>query len=303
MNINNLRYFIRVVNSKGYTSAAKAEYMSTSAIFRSIRVLETELGVKLLEKVNRQIIPTEAGAKLYHIASGILDEYNNLKMFAATYSEHNHGSLQFGTMINTYVEKFVLNLIYEFNKKYPNCEVCLRDFSAANLEKMLIDQELDIALVPVFRHNHFDEDTRFNSLIISQDVLSPVMRRDNPLSNKKALNLVDISSNPLILPCTDPPEKDVVLSNLAANRLLSSKITKISSYLMRLSYVNQYNGITFYPFRFDLPSNMHNLIKVPFDVETRKAFEYKYTLLSLKSRPIPIVSTLFEMVRHTLPLG
>lgn len=63
--LNNLYFFARVVDFGSYTAAAEALGMQTSKLSRRVAALETELGVRLLNRTTRRLSLTEAG-KIFH---------------------------------------------------------------------------------------------------------------------------------------------------------------------------------------------------------------------------------------------
>jgi DNA-binding transcriptional LysR family regulator len=60
-----LAAFATVVRERSFTRAAAQMGVSQSALSQTIRVLETRLGLKLLNRTTRSVSPTEAGERLY----------------------------------------------------------------------------------------------------------------------------------------------------------------------------------------------------------------------------------------------
>jgi DNA-binding transcriptional LysR family regulator len=63
--LNNLYFFARVVDFGSYTAAAEALGLQTSKLSRRVGALESELGVRLLNRTTRKLSLTEAG-KTFH---------------------------------------------------------------------------------------------------------------------------------------------------------------------------------------------------------------------------------------------
>ena len=61
MNLHQLRIFCTVVEQRNYTKAADALFMTQPAVSLQIQALERSLQVKLLERVNQQLVVTEIG--------------------------------------------------------------------------------------------------------------------------------------------------------------------------------------------------------------------------------------------------
>lgn len=64
MDLKHLRVFVEVANSKGFARAAEKLHIAQAAISTSIRKLEEELGVVLLNRGERKISLTAEGKVL-----------------------------------------------------------------------------------------------------------------------------------------------------------------------------------------------------------------------------------------------
>jgi DNA-binding transcriptional LysR family regulator len=59
-----LNAFVAVARAKGFRDGARASGSSASGISEAVRRLEAQLGVRLLNRTTRSVVPTEAGARL-----------------------------------------------------------------------------------------------------------------------------------------------------------------------------------------------------------------------------------------------
>ena len=73
-----LRVFTTVVRKASFAEAAAAHNASPAFVSKRIRLLEQELGVKLLHRTTRRVAVTEQGERVYHWAQRILDEVEHL---------------------------------------------------------------------------------------------------------------------------------------------------------------------------------------------------------------------------------
>lgn len=69
MDFNRIAVFVRVVEERGFTAAARALGLPKSSISRSVALLEAALGVRLLHRSTRSVTLTEAGTAFYEQAS------------------------------------------------------------------------------------------------------------------------------------------------------------------------------------------------------------------------------------------
>ena len=73
MELEQLRVFAAVADEGSFTGAARRLYISHSTVSRTVTALEEELGVRLVERDNRFIALTKAGAVLREEAESLLD--------------------------------------------------------------------------------------------------------------------------------------------------------------------------------------------------------------------------------------
>jgi len=72
-NINDLVAFLAVARVRSFTKAAATLGVSQSALSRTMRGLEEQLGIRLLTRTTRSVSPTEAGARLLEMVGPHLD--------------------------------------------------------------------------------------------------------------------------------------------------------------------------------------------------------------------------------------
>src|SRR5215218_3966530 len=73
-NLEELNAFVAVARAGGFREAARASRNSASGLSEAVRRLETQLGVRLLNRTTRSVTPTEAGARLLDRLSPALAE-------------------------------------------------------------------------------------------------------------------------------------------------------------------------------------------------------------------------------------
>ncbi len=75
---DDLRVFITVVRKSSFAAAAQALDASPAYVSKRLRLLEQELGVKLLHRTTRRVVVTEEGERIFHWAQRILDDMEHL---------------------------------------------------------------------------------------------------------------------------------------------------------------------------------------------------------------------------------
>jgi DNA-binding transcriptional LysR family regulator len=74
IDLNDLKAILTVARAKGFRDGARASGSSASRLSEAVRRLETELGVRLLHRTTRSVVPTEAGQRLLDRLGPALNE-------------------------------------------------------------------------------------------------------------------------------------------------------------------------------------------------------------------------------------
>jgi DNA-binding transcriptional LysR family regulator len=77
--IEQLRYLVATVDHGTMTGAAAAVHVSQPALTRSVRALERELGVPLLQRAGTRLVATDAGARVVESARRVLAEVQTIE--------------------------------------------------------------------------------------------------------------------------------------------------------------------------------------------------------------------------------
>src|SRR5437660_962525 len=74
-----LRAFTSLARTGSFTLAAKELYLSQSAVSHSMKALEQDVGCRLLDRVGKKVLLTQAGEQLLHHAQKILSEMSQAR--------------------------------------------------------------------------------------------------------------------------------------------------------------------------------------------------------------------------------
>lgn len=70
---------LKVSELKSYTKAAQQLSITQPAVSQHIKALEQELGVRIFERINGQLVVTKQGEEVVKCAKKMLGLYNNLR--------------------------------------------------------------------------------------------------------------------------------------------------------------------------------------------------------------------------------
>lgn len=122
LDLNDFRFFVRIVDHGGFTAASRALEVPKSTLSHRIMKLETDLGVRLLNRTSRHVGVTEAGQDFYEHAVSVLREAEMAETVVRQRLSEPCGTVRVTASVSTM--HFALNdMITDFLKKFPKVDV------------------------------------------------------------------------------------------------------------------------------------------------------------------------------------
>ncbi|WP_339733490.1 LysR family transcriptional regulator [uncultured Gimesia sp.] len=191
MEVDQLRYFLRVAERGNFTRAAEELLISQPALSRSIQKLEDELGQPVFERKTRSLALTEAGILLQSRAQQILTLIEDTK---AEISDDGHtGQIRVGA-IPTIAPYFLPDFLRQFSTEFPEATLIVQEETTDKLLHRCTQGEIDLAILalPVpARYLEVEE--------LFQEELLLVLPPEHPLVEKTKIRLADIKPFPFVL--------------------------------------------------------------------------------------------------------
>ncbi len=123
--LNELTVFVKAVELKSISAAARHLRLSAAAASHRILQLEEQMGVRLLNRTTRSLQPTEAGVTFYEHALEVLDAVERAENSMATASGAPTGTLRVTAPLG-FGRRLLAPLVSEFHDLYPRVEIRLR---------------------------------------------------------------------------------------------------------------------------------------------------------------------------------
>jgi len=140
--LNNLYFFAKVVDFGSYTAAAKALGLQTSKLSRRVAALETELGVRLINRTTRRLSLTEAGKTFHRHCLALLDEAQAARDAMSQILASPQGLVRISCPTGL-LQGGVADILARFLAKHPRVRI---ELDATNRRVDVVDEGLDIAL-------------------------------------------------------------------------------------------------------------------------------------------------------------
>ncbi|MCF6293130.1 MAG: LysR family transcriptional regulator, partial [Robiginitomaculum sp.] len=134
--------FVSVVESGGFSPAARKLGVSKSAVSKRITQLESHLGVQLLYRTTRRLSLTEAGERYYENAVKALAYANEAEDSATQLQTRPQGRLRINIPMS-FGRLHIAPLIPQFLEQYPDIQI---DMTMDDRVVDLVEGGIDIAI-------------------------------------------------------------------------------------------------------------------------------------------------------------
>src|SRR5258705_9021665 len=122
INLGDLNRFLAVARAKGFRDGARASGGSASGLSEAVRRLETHLGVRLLHRTTRSVVPTEAGQRLLERLGPALNEVQAALDVVNNFRDRPAGTLRLNVPVSA--ARLVLPAIVPpFLAAYPEIQM------------------------------------------------------------------------------------------------------------------------------------------------------------------------------------
>lgn len=120
--LGDLSAFVAVARARGFRDGARASGLSASGLSEAVRRLETRLGVRLLNRTTRSVVPTEAGFRLLERLTPALGEVEAALDVMNGFRDRPAGTLRLNVPVSA--ARLVLpRIVPPFLAAYP--DICL----------------------------------------------------------------------------------------------------------------------------------------------------------------------------------
>jgi DNA-binding transcriptional LysR family regulator len=153
--LQNMRYFLRVVETGSFTAAAQQMGSTTAQASRAVSDLESHLHTRLLQRTTRRVALTDAGSRYMRRCEQILACVDEAEAEAADAQAHPAGKLKIHAL-NSFGQHYVVPMISQYRERYPLVNV---ELTLSQRMPDLLEDGYDVAMAMA------PDDLRDSSLI------------------------------------------------------------------------------------------------------------------------------------------
>lgn len=264
MRIEQLQYLCEVAKRRSINLAADKLHIAQQTLSSSIKALEKELDVKLLDRTYQGVFPTPIGQEVINWAEDVMNGLDFLKLKILAEKENTiTGDLYVGTDhgINLLI---MAKVVSYFHKFHAQINLRVTDMSRTEIEAAVLDKSIDVGLI--VHYGHLPPILAQDSPLVYVEILHYTffarVNKANPLASEEMISLRSLLNYPLAVydPSTSDYQKMIdklesytkpriwkthnpfVASQLVSMDQAVSLAVKVNNYMPPL-FNDDYNGL------------------------------------------------------------
>lgn len=278
VNLRHLRVFIAIADAVSFTRAAEELLLSQSSLTVTIRQLEEELGVTLLNRTTRQVNLTVEGEKFLVDAKRIVDEFDRMIAGMRLSASQSGGTVRVAVLPSVAI-RLMPDIITQFHEANDDIRIQLRDDNARGLHRQIRKNEVDFGI-----SNKWYDYPELEYVPLMQDRLGLICRKDDPLAKKKGPVLwTDIDPERLFIMAADTGIYTTLKEVPELDNLFATTAGEVLVMVTLLEMVRVGLGVTVLP-ELAKPGPMEtDLVFLPL---TQPAVKRKLCLIRRRNEPL-----------------
>lgn len=243
MTIIQLEYLLAVANYGSFSLAAEKCFVTQPSLSMQVKNLEEELGVIVLDRSKKPVLPTDAGLAVIRQAKEAVQAFAMVREVVSDLQNEISGTLRLG-VIPTIAPYLLHRFIPDFVRKCPKVELQIREMMTGDIIRALDRDMLDAAIMAGGASPEgIREEELFN------DRFFAYVSTDHPLCQRSNIRIEDIDVRHLLLLSEGNCLRDQVIELCQAQKNIARQYSFESGSLETLMRIvdNTPNLITIIP--------------------------------------------------------
>ncbi len=196
MNWEHLIYFHKVAETENFTAAANELFITTSALSKSIKRLETELGFPLFEKSGRNSILTPYGKIFDTYVTKAMSEIETGIQIIRNQMNLIKGQIKIAG-VWTMIGGFLPEIISKFNDIYPDVTYITKFMLTNQILNSVLSEEYELGFCGDFNISN-DRYNKLDRHLLYQENLVIIVPTNHPLADESYLDFDSFSTENFI---------------------------------------------------------------------------------------------------------
>ena len=228
MDFHSFRILVRVAELGSFSQAAERLFLTQPAVSKRVAALESELGIRLFDRLDRQVRLTEAGRALLPHAYRLLQELADLRRSIDNLEGTIAGTLAMGTSHHIGLHRLP-PVLKAFSRRYPQVHLDIRFMDSESACRSVEQGILELGVVTL-------PPAALPNLQIAplwEDPLHFVVSKDHRLADSPSPSLEELVRYPAVLPAPATYTREL-LERVLRERALELRVGMTTNYLETL---------------------------------------------------------------------
>lgn len=187
-----LRLFVEIIQAGSISKGAEAAHMALASASARVCGMEAALGIALLRRGRRGVVPTAAGRTLLLHARAVTGQVERMRGDLRAFSAGLRGEIKLLTNTAALVE-ILPRALQAFLSAYPGVDVDIEERASADIVEAVAEGRADLGLVA---------DTadlgRLQTRPLASDRLTAVAADTHPLAHRPAMGFAELLDEPFV---------------------------------------------------------------------------------------------------------
>lgn len=245
LQLRQIEHFEAVHRLRSFTRAAKEQYLSQSALSRSIRALEEELGQSLFDRTTHDVEPTDAASALIPHAVDVIAAVRQIEETARILRMGEGGSVAMGT--GPYPAQPLMDrVVRSLSSSKPGLQVSVVGGAATELIGALAGRELDFVVCDISKAAESPVAEEIETVALPAEPLALVVGRHHPLVTVEP-SPAEVATHPWVLPPPAPLGRRTIARSFADASAPRMPFYEVESTSTCLEVVQDQRSVTLVP--------------------------------------------------------
>lgn len=309
MRTEQLEYLMATAKYGSINSASERLNLTAAALSLSLKSLEDEMGIALLERTRRGVLLTEAGKQLITSAQVFLEQVAQIKGLKKPDRLSVSGRVSFFTGQNA-LDLFLPQLICDFYETYPNVEIRPSVTALKNSLAQLYDSEEEFILsYDLYTADTISRETCFDQELFSFHPLSHgnvycVAHEKLAISHYKSISYKTLIQYPLLFYQAESFQYSLI--DMLSSYGKPDKITLLNNHAVYQEMLDSAKGVgltVLLPLKQSFMQENKALRFIPIKAQ-EKTTSFRFGYISHRQKPLSQLGEVFvEAIQNYLDLN
>ena len=244
MDIRHYRSFIALADEGSFTAAARKLHIVQSGLSVTIKEMEEELGVTLVQRTTRRVSLTDAGTLFLEYARPAVTMLSDGMEAVRAQSHVVRGRISLGILqsLGPYIN--LPTVLGRFHAQYPDVDFTVRSIDSPQAPELIREGSIDLCFHAITAKTL---PAGVDAIPFIEDSLVAICTKEHPLAQRKAVKLEVMCKLPFVDLTPERALRVLVDRSCAAHGLSRKSMFEVSAVDTMLQFVAAGLGVSIVP--------------------------------------------------------